>query len=284
MSTGFTILAGLSIFCLTLALFSALEARRQRLVAKLSRELESASKIESEKERNLEEEVFGALFWISVVIVLGVFLGLPMPMVALLGAGAAVIRIFLISRRREWREQALERQLEGALLDMTAVLWTNPSLKEAIMAAQDGVQGPLREELDVVLREIDCGEGIDQALLSLKVRHKSSALKMAVSAMIICRETGGNLAQVLERAASLIRMRLLLKSEITALTSQQKTTAIAISLMPIGFLLLTQILNPGYLNYLFTPMGTFLLLYAVVSMGVGFYVLQKMSDLLPRGK
>lgn len=284
MAAAFAILTGLSIFCSVIAFSSVLEARRHRIAKRLSRDLTFVSRVKPKRRENVEEAVFSIVLWVSIGILGGVFLKLPVSIIAFLGFGAVFVPYFLANRRHKKREQNLEKQLEGALLDMTAVLWTNPSLKEAIMAARDGAQDPLRGELGEVLWEIDCGESIDRALTSWAARHRSGVLKMAVSAVIVCQETGGNLAQVLERAASLIRMRVLLKNEITALTSQQKTTAVAVSLMPIGFLLFTQILNPGYLNYLFTPVGTLLLVYAAISVCVGFFVLQKMSDLLPRGE
>jgi tight adherence protein B len=191
----------------------------------------------------------------------------------------------LLLNRWRWhrREHILESQLEGTLLDMAAALWANPSLKEAFEAAKTEAQEPLRSELDRVLKEIECGIGVDTALASFLDRNRSGALKVAVHAMLICRETGGNLAPVLERTADLIRSRLLLKSHIRALTSQQRTTALVVSLVPVAFLVLTQILNPGYLNYLFTPLGTLLMLYSVISISAGFLVLTRMADLLPKG-
>lgn len=293
MNEIFIILSSMSLFFLVFSVASWRESRRQRLEKRLRLGSSASLVVEVDGKPDVATQIGGIfyseewlwiqVFLIGVVLITGVIFHLPLFAIVVLGTGALAAPFVFVRWRQSRREHILESQLEGALLDMAAALWANPSLKEAFEAARNETQEPLKDELDRALKEIECGVGVDTALISFLERNRSGALKVAVHAMLICRETGGNLAPVLERTAELIRSRLLLQGEISALTSQQRTTALVISLVPVGFLVLTQVFNPGYLNYLFTPLGTLLLLYSVGSIAIGFLVLRKMADLLPKG-
>jgi tight adherence protein B len=104
--------------------------------------------------------------------------------------------------------------------------------------------------------------------------------KMFVTALLLQRETGGNLAEVLGTLAVLMRERVGLRGHIETLTAEPRLSAIVLSLLPLLLFITVVVLNPEYLSPLWTtPFGRLLLVYAVMSMVFGYIVLRKLGNI-----
>ncbi len=226
--------------------------------------------------------------WILLVIglfaagvVVSIFLRLPWVAGVFLSIVCLSIPIIYVNVRRQRRIEQIEKEVEGVLLDMAASLWTAPSIRKAIEVARHESTGLMKNELERTLQELDCGLGLETALIRLCGRSQSDSFKMSLQAAVICRETGGKLAQILERIAEISRDRVVLDLEIKSLVAQPKTTAVIVSLAPIFFLVIVHILDPEYASYLWTPLGVGVLIYCFVSVMCGFLILRRMAQLIP---
>jgi len=204
-------------------------------------------------------------------------LQIPFSISPLIGIGCCVIANTYVQQHKSQRQKQIDVEIEGVLLDMAASLWTNPSIKVALETARDEASGLMKADLDRVIQEIDHGLNIDHALQRWGDRNKGEVLKLCVRTVIICRMTGGKLAPVLEKLAKISRERSALKKEIDAQVVQPKATAIAVSIVPVVFLLLAGAINPGYISYLWKPSGLLFLLYGIVSVMCGFLCLRRQA-------
>ena len=173
-----------------------------------------------------------------------------------LGAGAAAIAALSPWLATRWlrrrRLTALEQQLPDALLMLSGGLKAGGSLSGAIQQYVREARPPLSQELDLLLREQRLGVSLDEALEALGRRVPLQSMVLAVCAMRIATETGGGLAEALERASSTLRSKLAMESKIGALTAQGKLQALVVGLLPLGMLYAMLKLEPADTGLLFT--------------------------------
>jgi tight adherence protein B len=107
-------------------------------------------------------------------------------------------------------------------------------------------------------------------------RIDSEDLDMAVTAINIQHEVGGNLAEILDSISHTIRERIRIKGQIQALTAQQQLSGTVIAMLPVFVGLVLMGLNPGYISGLWAePCGIAMLIYSVVSIVVGYLIIRK---------
>jgi tight adherence protein B len=136
---------------------------------------------------------------------------------------------------------------------------------------------PIGTEFERTVNEINFGVAVPEALKALARRVDCNDLKFFVMSVIIQRETGGNLAEILENIARLIRERFKLHGRIRVLSAEGKLSAIILVAIPffLGFVL--SIINPEYINTLFEdPIGIVLVIFACVMMAFGILMMKKM--------
>lgn len=170
-----------------------------------------------------------------------------------------------------------ERQLPEALLMLAAALRAGHSFLQAAETVSREVPAPLGPELARFVGETRVGLSLEEALRRLGERVGSRDLDLAIAAVMVQRETGGNLAQVVERVAETIRERLRLRGEILALTAQGRLSGMVIGVLPLALGLLLWWLNPAYLGLLFRfPGGRMLLAGAGLLAALGFLLIQRL--------
>jgi tight adherence protein B len=118
------------------------------------------------------------------------------------------------------------------------------------------------------------------ALLSLQERVDSLDLRMFVTAILIQRETGGNLAEVLGKIAGLMRERAALKGEIQTMTAESKLSARILGALPFVVFAAVSVLNPGFMQpMLETTAGPWVFLGAGVSVMFGYWIMMRIADI-----
>jgi tight adherence protein B len=141
----------------------------------------------------------------------------------------------------------------------------------------DEFADPMGTEFDKTLAEINFGAGVAEALKNLARRVDCPDLHFFVVAILIQRETGGNLAEIAENIAQLIRKRFELQDRVRALAAEGKLSAIVLFALPFLLALAISVVNPSYLGVLFTdPIGKGMLGVAAVMMVTGAIVIKKM--------
>jgi tight adherence protein B len=180
--------------------------------------------------------------------------------------------------------RAFDEQLADALLLMANSLRAGFSFMQALETVSHEARQPLADEFHRVTQEISIGVPTNQALENLRMRINSMDLNLVVTAVIIQREVGGGMAEILEVISEVIRERLRIKGEIQVLTTQGRYTGMLLAALPLMMLLLLHIVSspqtaPGegsYVSILWTdPRGIWLLAIAAFLQILGFAVIMK---------
>lgn len=198
---------------------------------------------------------------------------------------AGVIGIFVpriyVGRLVSNRLIAFETQLADTLGLWVNALRSGYSVVQAMEAIARDAPEPTMGEFQRVVKEVQIGIDLPEALSHLLERVESPDLDLVVTAVNIQREVGGNLAEILEVIAGTIRERIKLKGEIRVLTSQGRITGYLISFLPILLALFLNLINPGYMGELFSnQMCGWPMIGAGLSLiGMGTALIQKIVDI-----
>ena len=195
----------------------------------------------------------------------------------LAGGGVGIfLPLFLLHRLMDSRMQKLDHQLP-VLMDLLASgLRAGFSLMQALQHSGSQLDAPIGPSIESVVSDITMGLDVETALGRWIERTGSDDLEMIVTAMLVQREVGGNLAEILENIAGLLRDRQDAAMEMRTLTAQGRLEGAIISLLPVALALAIHLLNPGYMDPLVTtPLGKIILSAAVVSAGIGVFLVQR---------
>jgi len=153
------------------------------------------------------------------------------------------------------------------------------SLQAAMKFIGEEMSAPLGPEFTRFYDEQRLGMDVRVALNNLATRADTLDMKMFVTALLIQRESGGNLAEVMSNLSSLMRERVALRGEIDTLTAEPRMSAVVLTLLPIALFAAINVMNRDYISTLYTTdSGHTLLIYGGVSIVIGFLVLRRMGN------
>ncbi len=185
-----------------------------------------------------------------------------------------------LGRRRAARNAKLEDQLPDALTYIANSLKAGFGLLQSLDMASNQLEHPISTELAQTVHETNVGSSAEEAFLALTERNESYDLDLVVTAVLVQRSTGGNLAEILETVAETMRERVRIRGEIETLTAQQKLTGVVIAGMPVGVAGLFLLVSPGYITVLFTDtVGQVMLGMAAVLETVGVLIIRRILDI-----
>lgn len=224
------------------------------------------------------EFVLGSAIAASFLLLIGEQWGL---FSAWLGAVIGAVAPFLVLRHMQKRRQKkFEEQLPDAIDMIVNAMRAGFSFQAALKFVGDEISAPLGDEFTRVYDEQRLGSDIRQALLSMQERVGTLDVKMLVTSLLIQRETGGNLSEVLGGLATLIRDRGALRGQIDTLTAEPKFTGRVLAMLPvIAFFSLLYLNRPMMEPLMTTSTGRYILAYAVGSIAFGYFVLMKIADI-----
>lgn len=214
---------------------------------------------------------------------IGALLGvkfLPQPIIGgVCGFLLAFIPYLMLKRAERKSEATFYEQLPEALDLLARAVRTGHALTSAMEIVAAEMPDPIKSEFSSAVDEVKFGISLEDALNNMCSRMPLTDLRYFSITVIIHRETGGNIAQIFDNLAKLIRERLQFKRQIKALTAEGRLSAIILLMMPIGMFGYIYVVNFKYISVLLTdPMGQLLLICAVVAQIVGFFVMKKMID------
>jgi len=185
-----------------------------------------------------------------------------------------------LKQLKKKRIQKFQHQLPEGLDLIARALRAGHAFTNGLKLAADEFHDPLGPELDETVDEINFGVSVSVALKNLARRIDCPELKYFVVAVILQRETGGNLAEIIESLARLIRERFKLQGKIRTLAAEGKLSAAVLTGLPFLIMLWLRISNPDYLNLLFTDsMGKTMVFFAAVMMILGIVAMKKMINI-----
>lgn len=224
----------------------------------------------------------GIFVLLSLVLVVIGFLGasvyldnLALRLAAAVVLGAVPFK--LIARRKAKRMDEFERQLPEALELVGRALKAGHTFTSGMAMVVSEFAEPIRSEFQTTLEEINFGVGVGVALDNLMERVDCPDLNFFVVSVKIQNETGGNLAEIVGNISSLIRERFKLKGRVRVLSAEGRMAAWVLCLLPFGVVGAVQMLNPGYMDLLFTdPLGRMMAYGVGGLMTMGIFVIRKM--------
>jgi tight adherence protein B len=194
-----------------------------------------------------------------------------------LGALGFYLPKFWVGRRQSSRLRAFNEQLADTIALMGNSLRSGMSLLQSMELISREGAAPTGPEFARVVREVGLGLSPQDALLHLVRRIRSDDLDLAVIAIMVQHEVGGNLSRILDTIAFTIRERVKLKGEIRSITAQQRMAGLILAALPLFVAGMLMLLTPQYIMAFFDPVGPWTVLPIVGAIGIliGFLVIQK---------
>jgi tight adherence protein B len=182
-------------------------------------------------------------------------------------------------RKQAKREKAFEAQLPESLDMLVNALQAGYSLQAAMDFVGRESPAPLGPEFVRFYDEQRLGMEVRLALLRFQERVGTIDARMFVTSLLIQRETGGNLGEVLTNLATLMRERVTFRMQLATLTAEPRMSARVLASLPLAVVLLISAINPSFMEPLFqTDTGHKLIAYAAASVVVGYFVMSKIAN------
>ncbi|MBV8272500.1 MAG: type II secretion system F family protein [Cupriavidus sp.] len=195
-----------------------------------------------------------------VAICVGTVLVFPTQIVLVVAGCLCPLPIMYVRRRRTQRLRKLEEQLPDATDMIGRALRAGHSLPTALSMAGEELPAPVGAEFGIVFSQINYGVPMSDALAGLTDRVPIDDLRYLVIAVLIQRESGGNLAEILDNVGNIIRKRLQLLDKVRVLSGEGRLGARILTCLPVAVGALVYMINPGLMQTLWTdPFGIRLL-------------------------
>jgi tight adherence protein B len=203
-----------------------------------------------------------------------------LPFALLAAAIGGYLPIFFLKRKAQRRSDAFEATLPEAIDLLGRAIRAGHPLSAGFKMVAEELKDPISTEFQRTFEEQRFGLPFDDAIIAMADRVQLIDVRILVTAILIQREVGGNLAEVLDNLATVIRARFTIRRQLRVYTAQGRFSGYTLAVLPIivGFLIYA--LNPDYMKLLFThPIGKLLVFLAVVMQVVGFLWIRKIINI-----
>jgi tight adherence protein B len=257
---------------------SALELGGVRGLSRLIPSLEGLATLYEQANVGLEFRQFLAIP-VALAIVgaaAGLLLSLPLPAVVAGSASLGALPVFWLAMRKRKRIKQFMAQMSDALELVGRALRAGHGLASGLHVVAEEMAPPIAEEFGRVFEEQNLGIPLEDALRGLAERVPTMDVRFFVTAVVIQRTSGGDLAEILDKIGRLIRERFQILGQVQALTAEGRLSGVVLLALPPGLLAFTYMTNPDYVGLLFTTaVGTKLLAGAAVLQAVGALAIKK---------
>jgi tight adherence protein B len=219
--------------------------------------------------------IAGAVVGALIGLVVGGIIG-----AILLSVLAPFVARLVLKFRAGKRRDKFDDQLGDTLQLLSGGLRAGHSILRAIDAAATESVSPTSEEMRRVITETSLGRDLQASLNDTAERMRNEDFVWIAQAIQINREVGGNLADVLDQVNDTIRERSEIKGHIKSLAAEGKFSAYILMALPVGIVIMLMIVNPGYMNVMFTnPLGWGMIAASLIFMTIGGLWMRKIIDL-----
>jgi len=206
--------------------------------------------------------------------------GIKVYVVPVAGIVLGAVPLLWLLWRRKRRLKKFGAQLSDALELISRALRSGHSLAAGFNLVQEEMSAPIGVEFGRVFEEQNLGIPLEEALRNLSERVPNLDLKFFATAVILQRQTGGDLAEILDKIGHLIRERFKIFGQIAALTGEGRLSGVVLLALPPVLFLVVYKMNPGYIMLLFTdPMGKQMLAGAIVMQVLGALAIRKIVNI-----
>jgi tight adherence protein B len=210
--------------------------------------------------------IYGLNFIYIVSLLIGAPLGLLLP-------------IIYVTIKRHERLDKFTEQLPDALDYLARSMRAGNPFSAALKGAATEMPDPIGSEFGIAFDEMNYGLELEDSLQNLGRRSGSKDMNMFITAVLIQKSTGGNLADVLNRIATVIRARAGVIRDVAVLSAEMRLSAWILLGLPFFVAGAISIFNPGYLSVLFdNPLGQIVILIQLVLMLIGYLIMRRMIN------
>lgn len=197
-----------------------------------------------------------------------------------LGFCAGWIPLIYAKQKKVKRVRKFEEQFPDALDMLTNALRAGMALSGAIQVVAEESPDPVAREFGILLEENRLGLDMKEALRKLGGRVDSAELRLFVTAVILQRETGGNLAEILEGTAAVIRDRFRILGDVRSMTAQARLSGLILVVMPLILAVIIMGIAPDYLRGLVAdPIGRYLIVTAILLQVTGYLIMRRIVNI-----
>ena len=180
----------------------------------------------------------------------------------------AILPLSILHRNRDKRVDTIELQLDTWLLMLANALKATPSLGDAINSSARIMRGPIAQEIDLVIKEVNLGTPLDQAITNMGLRVNNRTLSGALATILIGRQTGGDLPRILEDSAATLREMQRLEGVVRTKTAEGKGQAYVLGAIPFVLIGALHAVDPEWLQPLFeTTLG-----YVIIGISMSLWL------------
>ncbi len=198
----------------------------------------------------------------------------------LVALGVPALSVFALNFRKNQRLTLFTKQLPEGLSLVTSSLRAGHSFQAAISVVGQEMKAPIGSEFSMMVSDINLGIPIKEAMGRLVESVDLPDVRMLTTAVLIQREAGGNLAEVLDKLGYTIRERFKLKGQIAALTGQSRMTGYVLGGAPAFLFGFLSLFMPDYVAPLLeTELGNMMLMGAGLMQCIGFFIMKKVIEI-----
>ena len=225
----------------------------------------------------------------AILLLWGGLVGLITFLVTLKGAmffagalAGILMGLALLGLRIRRRRKKFTNQLGDMLTMVANALRAGFSFMQAFELISREMDAPMGREVQLVVNEVNLGNTLESALDNMQRRVASPDFELVVTAVLIQRQVGGDLASILDTISETIAERVRMRREVMALTAQGRASAMVVGLVPVALAGAMSIVNPNYLKPLIeTDMGHMFDLAAIILELIGILIIRRIVDIKP---
>lgn len=215
-----------------------------------------------------------------IPILLLTFLGKEFFTILAAGIIGFAIPPILVRRTKSKHTILFNKQLSESLTIMSNCMRSGYSFQQAMQSIATEMPPPISAEFGRVVREINYGVPMEQALTNMVDRVQNSDLALLVSAVMTSAQVGANLSEILDTISETVRDRIKLREEVRILSAQGRISGVIIGLLPVVIILVLMMLNPLYFNdFIATTVGKALMASSLVMECLGFLIISRITNI-----
>lgn len=189
-----------------------------------------------------------------------------------------VIPSIMLKKMMVMRKAKFGTQISEGLMILSSCLKGGLSLLQSIEVLVEEMPVPINQEFGLLLRENKMGLSLEESFEKLNKRMPSEELNLLTTAILVSRETGGDITLLFGTLINTIRAKLKIMDQVKTLSLQGRIQGVIMSLLPIGFAMTVYSFNPHYFDIMLSnPTGRMLLAYAIVSEIIGVFLIRVFS-------
>ena len=196
------------------------------------------------------------------------------------GMGCIMSGLLFLNLYIKRRQKAFTNQLGDMLAMVANALRAGFGFMQAFELIAKEMDAPIGREVQKVVNEVNVGATLETALENMQKRVQSPDFELVITAVLIQKQVGGNLAQILDTISGTINARIRMRREVLALTAQGRLSGVVLSLLPVGLAVVLSVINPNYLQPLWQEQtGKIAVGVAIFLEIMGYIIIQRIVDI-----